>query len=38
MEKHISNSENETKEIGKKFAESLKTGDVVVLTGDLGSR
>lgn len=37
MEKIISNSENETKIIGKKFAERLKKGDVVVLTGDLGS-
>ena len=37
MEKLISNSENETKLIGKKFAEQLKKGDVVVLTGDLGS-
>ena len=37
MEKLISNSENETKLIGKKFAEKLKKGDVVVLTGDLGS-
>ena len=37
MEKLISNSENETKLIGKKFAERLKKGDVVVLTGDLGS-
>ncbi len=37
MEKLISNSENETKLIGKKIAEKLKKGDVVVLTGDLGS-
>ncbi len=37
MKKIISNSENETKQIGKEFAKSLKTGDVVVLTGDLGS-
>ena len=37
MEKYISNSENETKLIGKKFAQNLKKGDVVVLTGDLGS-
>lgn len=33
----ISNSENETKLIGKEFAKDLKRGDVVVLTGDLGS-
>ena len=37
MKKFISNAENETKQIGKEFAKSLKTGDVVVLTGDLGS-
>ena len=37
MEKLISYSEEDTKLIGKKFAESLKTGDVVVLTGELGS-
>lgn len=37
MKKYISNSENETKQIGKEFAKNLKTGDVVVLTGDLGS-
>ena len=37
MERLISNSENETKLIGKKFAKRLKKGDVVVLTGDLGS-
>lgn len=37
MKKIVSNSEEETKLIGKKFAENLKKGDVVVLTGDLGS-
>ena len=37
MMKIISNSENETKLIGKKFAENLKNGDVIVLTGELGS-
>lgn len=37
MEKIVSNSEEETKLIGRKFAENLKKGDVVVLTGDLGS-
>lgn len=37
MEKIISNSEHETKLIGKKIAENLKKGDVVVLTGELGS-
>ena len=37
MEKLISHSENETKLIGKKFAEKLKKGDVIVLTGELGS-
>ena len=29
MEKLISHSENETKLIGKKFAEKLKKGDVI---------
>ena len=38
MEKIISNSEEETKLIGRKFAKGLKNGDVIVLTGDLGSR
>lgn len=37
MKKIISNSEDETKLIGRKFAEGLKKGDVIVLTGDLGS-
>ena len=37
MEKLISHSENETMLIGKKFAEKLKKGDVIVLTGELGS-
>lgn len=37
MEELISNSEEETKLIGKKFASNLNKGDVVVLTGDLGS-
>ena len=37
MKKYISNSENETKQIGRKIAETLKKGDVVVLTGELGS-
>lgn len=37
VEKIISNSEDETKLIGKKFATNLKKGDVIVLTGDLGS-
>lgn len=33
----ISNSEEETKQIGKKIASKLKKGDIVVLSGDLGS-
>lgn len=37
MKKIISNSEKETKLIGRKFAKDLKKGDVIVLTGDLGS-
>ncbi len=35
--KIISNSENETIELGKKIAAQLKNGIVIVLTGDLGS-
>lgn len=37
MEELISNSPEETIEIGKKIASNLKKGDVIVLTGDLGS-
>lgn len=33
----ISNSEKDTIELGKKIAEKLKKGMVIVLTGDLGS-
>ena len=33
----ISNSETETKQIAEKIAKQLKSGDIVVLTGDLGS-
>ena len=32
-----SNSENETKEFAKKIASKLNKGDVIVLSGDLGS-
>ena len=37
MQKLILNSEKETIEFGKKIAENLRVGDVIVLTGDLGS-
>lgn len=39
MENYIfkSKSENDTKEFAKKFASKLKKGDVIVLSGDLGS-
>lgn len=39
MENYIfkSNSENDTKEFAKKFASKLNVGDVIVLSGDLGS-
>lgn len=33
----ISNSEEETKQIAKKVAKQLKKGDIIVLSGDLGS-
>lgn len=37
MEEIFSNSPEETIELGKKIASTLKKGDVIVLTGDLGS-
>lgn len=37
MQEIILNSEKETIEFGKRIAENLKMGDVIVLTGDLGS-
>lgn len=37
MIKLISHSETETKELAKKIAKNLKLGDVIVLTGELGS-
>ena len=37
MQKMILNSEQETIEVGKKIAKDLKIGDVLVLSGDLGS-
>ena len=38
MVKIISYSENDTKKIAKNLATYLQIGDVVVLSGDLGSR
>ncbi len=35
--KHISNSENETFLIAENFAKSLKAGDIIALTGELGA-
>lgn len=37
MYKYISNSEEETINLAKKIAEKLKIGDVIVLSGELGS-
>lgn len=37
MEEIISNSPEETIEYGKKIAATLKVGDIIVLSGDLGS-
>lgn len=37
MEQIISNSPEDTIELGKKIASKLKKGDVIVLTGELGS-
>ncbi len=36
-EKYITNSEEETIALGRKFAERLKLGDVVAIRGDLGA-
>ena len=38
MKKIILNSEQETIELGKKFASRLEKGDVIVLTGELRVR
>lgn len=37
MATFISNSPEETEAFGRSFAENLKSGDVLALTGDLGS-
>lgn len=37
MSKFISHNENETKEIASKLASKLDRGDIIVLSGDLGS-
>lgn len=37
MFSYISNNEDETKEIGFNLAKKIKTGDIVILSGDLGS-
>lgn len=37
MEKYISKSEEDTINFAMNFAKSLKNGDIVVLTGELGS-
>ena len=37
MFSYISNNEDETKEIGFNLAKKLKNGDIVILSGDLGS-
>ena len=38
MDKFISRSEQDTINFAKDFAKDLKIGDVVVLSGELGSR
>ena len=38
MEEFISKSEQDTISFAKDFAKDLKIGDIVVLTGELGSR
>ena len=37
MQEFISNSDEETKELAQKIAKNLKKGDVIVLSGELGS-
>ena len=37
MEEFISNSQNETIEIAKRFSKTLKSGDIILLDGDLGA-
>lgn len=37
MYQYISNNENDTMNLAKKLASSLKHGDLIVLSGDLGS-
>ena len=37
MEEFFSNSNDETLEIAKEFAKSLKSGDIVLIDGDLGA-
>ena len=37
MEKYITNNENETIEFAYNFAKNLKKGDIIILSGELGS-
>jgi len=37
MEKYITNNENETIEFAYEFAKNLKKGDIIILSGELGS-
>ena len=38
MYNFVSTSEEDTKKLARDFASKLKTGDILVLSGDLGSR
>ena len=38
METFISHSEEDTINFAKNFAKDLKTGDIIILSGGLGSR
>ena len=38
MSEYISKSEKDTISFAKDFAKNLKKGDIIVLTGELGSR
>lgn len=38
MKKIITNNENETIDFAYNFAKNLKKGDIIILSGELGSR
>lgn len=38
MKEYITNNETETIEFAYNFAKNLKTGNIIILSGELGSR